>query len=159
LTRRALATVAVGMTLALAGCGGGDSKPGLSWAKPPVVFTIGQLPNDRVAAATLRNDLKHAVHLSARRAKIRDSGGHALDGSVQFKQSYAHGLYGVFQQPQPLPKAELVRLGFITTIPPGKTAPVTLAYRLRPGSKLPVSVEFGPGKPLELPVKARPAAR
>jgi hypothetical protein len=88
--------------------------------------------------------------LDARRFVVRDAAGRRLVSSARFTNSYAHPLYGAFQQPGFNEPSELARLGVIVDIQPGVTAPLFVAYRLRPGSTPPITVDYGGGT-LSLP--------
>jgi hypothetical protein len=65
--------------------------------------------------------------------------------NARFTNTYAHGLFGAFQQPSHLPPAELVRLGRVLDLAPGATAPFFAAWRLARGSREPVRVDYGAG--------------
>ncbi len=157
---RALAAAAV--ALALTGCGGGGGKAasgGLSWVGTPQVFQPRTLPRDRVVIARVRNSSKRTLHIVAARVVVRDAGGRALRGSsAAFTTTFAHGLFGAYQQPKQLPTSELLRLGKLIYLPPGAKAPFYAAWHLPPGAKEPVRVDYGAGA-LVVPSAFRPAAR
>lgn len=160
---RPAATVVAAGALALAalsGCGGstsGDDAP-LAWKGTPTAYRPADLPNDRVVLATVRNRSSKPVRLEAAKLVVRDAGGHVLRSSGRFVTAYAHGLYGAFQKPDPLPPDELKRLGLVITLAPGRTSPLYVAWRLTRGSTEPVTVDYGKGR-LTLPKAARPATR
>ena len=140
----------------LAGCGGNhdDSTGELRWAKPPQVFRAHSLPRDRVLMGTVRNESFRPVNIKANQVTVRDRAGRRLPAHVQFIESYAHSLYGAYQRPNPLPPDELARLGFVVKILPGKEAPLTVAYRTRPGLKLPLRIQYS-ASALSVPARVR----
>ena len=133
--RRAAAAVA-GAALAVArlrrGCGR-PARQGLEWKKEPLLFRATHLPSDRVLTGTVENRSKRSLHIVAADIRVRDVHGAALRSYAQFINSYAHGLYGAYQKPKPLPPNELSRLGLVVTLPPGSVIPLTVAYRLTAG--------------------------
>lgn len=154
--RRAAAAVAVA-ALAVAGCGGGagdQHSAGLEWKKEPLLFRATHLPSDRILMGTVENRSKRSLHIVAADIRVRDVHGAALRSYAQFINSYAHGLYGAYQKPKPLPPNELSRLGLVVTLPPGSVIPLTVAYRLTPDARTPLRVDYGPGS-LAVPSRAR----
>ena len=154
--RRAAAAVAVA-ALAVAGCGGGGGdrhSAGLEWKKEPLLFRATHLPSDRVLMGTIENRSKRSLHIVAADIRVRDVRGAALRSYAQFINSYAHGLYGAYQKPKPLPPNELSRLGLVVTLPPGSVIPLTVAYRLTPETRTPLRVDYGAGS-LAVPSRAR----
>ena len=158
--RTAAALAAAASIAALAGCGGGSSKgatgdgrPPLAWKAPPQAYRPADLPNDRVVLAAVRNVSDKPVQLDAAKLVVRDADGHVLRSSGRYIAGYAHGLYGAFQKPDPLPPDELKRMGIRITLQPGRTAPVYVAWRLGSGSRGPATVDLGPAR-LKLPSKA-----
>jgi hypothetical protein len=140
--------VCAALAIVLAGCGGsGSGKPsGLAWAGRPHVYRSHDLPNDRVVVARVRNVGRATLHLVAAKLVVRDANGRALKGSAGFTTTFAHGLFGAFQQPTPVPPAELVRLGKVIYLPPGASVPFYAAWRLGPGDREPVTVDYGSGR-------------
>jgi hypothetical protein len=131
--------------LALAGCGNGKSRHGpLAWVQPQVLIPH-RLPRDRIVVAHVRNTSHEALHLVAARIVVRDAAGHRLQASAGFTTTYAHGLFGAFQQPNPVPTAELRRLGRIVDLVPGDTAPFFAAWHLDRGAQEPVRIDYGRG--------------
>lgn len=158
--RRALAPLGAVAVLAAAGCGGGDDQPrrtGLSWDGTPKVFKSKNLPEDRVVIARVRNTGKETLYLVARDLKVRDASGHALQSSAAFTTSYGHGLFGALVAPKQLPQAELIRLGKVAYIAAGASLPFYAAWRLKPGTKEPVTIDYGSGS-LEVPAASATAA-
>lgn len=157
---RALRVATVLAAVASAGCGGGQAHEStLVWAKPPTVYRPADLPRDRVLLGAVRNSGARRLVLRARQVSVRDAGGRKLDADARFTTGYAHSVYGAFQQPDPLPEIELVRLGLLVAVAPGKTVPVNINYRLPPGARLPVTVAFADHGRLVVPVAARVAGR
>ncbi len=155
MSRRGAAAAGV-VVVVLAGCG---SKPAdearLAWKSTPAAFSPKALPTDRVVLGTVRNASKQArLVLSASEVHVVDAAGRRLKGSAQFIASYAHGLYGAYQKPVDVEEPELLRLGLKIKLAPGRTAPLYVSYRLRPGLKLPVHVDYGSGT-LPLPSRAK----
>jgi hypothetical protein len=144
--RRAAAALAGAVALGAAGCGGGgDKHEGLAWEGKPNVFISRNLPNDRVVIARVRNTGSRTLHLIAKDVQVRDAGGRVLKASAGFSTTFAHGLFGALQQPDPVPQAELIRLGKVVYIAAGASVPFYAAWRLTPGTKEPVVIDYGPG--------------
>ena len=146
MTRGAICAVLAAATAATAGCGGNDGHGALSWAGKPQVFRLRALPNDRVVIARVRNTGKATLHLVAAKLVVRDGDGHALKGSAGFTTTFAHGLFGALQQPNPVPPAELLRLGKVVYIPAGASVPFYAAWHLEPGTPEPIRIDYGSGK-------------
>jgi hypothetical protein len=123
----------------------------LTWEEPPLAITPPDLPNDRVAYGTVRNTSVEGLKAATKDFEVRDAGGETLEASVQFLGSYAHGIYGAFQKPHPLPPEELSRLGYRVALRSGQTAPLTVSYRLGPDSELPATLFYRGSPALELP--------
>ncbi|MFL5846559.1 MAG: hypothetical protein ACJ762_17885 [Solirubrobacteraceae bacterium] len=149
MSRAVLTALTAAAGLAVAGCGGGgeDTKPGsgLSWEGTPKVFRAKNLPDDRVVIARVKNDGDTTLHLIAKNLKVRDASGTPLLASAAFTTNYAHGLFGMLQQPKPVPPAELIRLGKVAFIPAGASVPFYAAWRLKPGAEGPFTVDYGKG--------------
>jgi hypothetical protein len=154
-----LAAGALAGALVVAGCGGGERpaqvRDPLAWAGTPLLFKATGLPRDRVLLGTVRNRSRRPVHLVAARISVRDSGGRAVRSWGQYVAGYAHGLYGAYQKPSPLPPGELRRLGLVIDLPPGRTAPLAVAFRLAAPASGPLRVDYGPGT-LSIPARTRP---
>lgn len=164
--RRAAGAVAVAVALlAAAGCGSGSGSgsvggPGttaggaLEWTGTPQVFRTKALPDDRIVVGTVRNTSGKQLRLDASALKVRLPDGRRLVTTGQFAAGYAHGLYGAFQKPDPIPPGELSRLGIEVTIAPGKTAPLAVSWHQpRTLGGRPV-VDYGAGR-LTLPTRVR----
>jgi hypothetical protein len=155
--RPAVVAAALAAAVTVGGCGGSDEHDGagpLEWKGRPLVVRPRTLPHDRVVIGRVHNTSSRTLHLVAARLRVRDAAGHSLDSTAGFTNTFGHGLFGAFQQPARLPRAELVRLGKIVDIPPGASAPFYAAWRLAANSREPVRVDYGAGS-LEVPNKAR----
>lgn len=150
------AVAAIAVVLALTDDEPGTSAAGevLAWDQPPLAFTPERLPDDRVAYGTVRNASPERLRASTSDFEVRDAGGDQLVASVQFLGSFAHGLYGAFQKPDPLPPEELTRLGFEVDLETGQTAPLTVSYRLRSDTELPATLFYRGAPALELPMSS-----
>jgi hypothetical protein len=153
------------LALLAGGCGGGShaNRPpaatGLAWAGKPQVYRSRGLPRDRVVIARVRNAGSTTLHLVAARLRVRDAGGRVLRASAAFSTTFAHGLYGAYQQPAGgEPVAEQIRLGKIIYLAPGASAPFYAAWRLTPGAREPVHVDYGSGS-LAIPPAGGQTAR
>ncbi|UTI62846.1 hypothetical protein NBH00_15935 [Paraconexibacter antarcticus] len=156
-------TVAVAAALAAAGCGSGSGSGAgstsrtagaLAWTAAPQVFRTKALPDDRIVVGTVRNTSGRPLKLDASALKVRLPDGRRLVTTGQFAAGYAHGLYGAFQKPDPIPPGELSRLGIEVTIAPGKTAPLAVSWHQpRTLGGRPV-VDYGAGR-LTLPTRVR----
>jgi hypothetical protein len=128
----AAATVAVlGVVLLV---GGGAAKPAgragsLIWAAQPQLIYPPELPQDRILYGQVRNDGLRDMKLRALELRVLDRGGRALKSDGRFLQAYAHGLYGAFPVNQDIGDYERRRLGIVLTLEPGRTAPLTVAWR------------------------------
>lgn len=129
--------------------GGGSSV--LAWEDPPLLISPPDLPDDRVAYGTVRNTSLERLQASGRDFAVRDADGTELDASVQFLGTYAHGIYGAFQKPDPLPPEELSRLGLVVDLQTGQDAPLTVSYRLGDGARLPATLYYRDVPALDLP--------
>lgn len=154
----AVAAVSLGL---LAGCGGSGkhaaaSASPLRWTVAPQVFTTKALPRDRVAFGTVRNTTDKVVVLDAADLRVTAADGRHLRTTGQYAAGYAHGLYGAFQKPDPLPPGELARLGKTVRIAPGKAAPLAVSWSFPAGvdTTRPASVDYGRGQ-LPLPTRVR----
>jgi hypothetical protein len=147
----------VGAIVALISLTGGDDESGagggtaLSWEEPPTLLSPEDLPNDRVAYGTVRNTSLDRIQAATGDFVVRDASGRKLDATVQFLAQYAHGLYGAFQKPTPLPDDERSRLGFTVDLQTGQTAPLTVSYRLTKDSELPATLYYKDVAALKIP--------
>jgi hypothetical protein len=145
------AAVVLGAALAAAlplGCGGGDHAGAgdLVWDKRPQVYRQPTLPRDRVLVGTVRNDSLRRVRLVAEDLRAVDRDGNTLRGNATFVRGYIHPLYPPTRPPEGgIPESELERTGRQMRLDPGKTAPVSVAWRVSPGGKPPVRIDYGSG--------------
>ena len=155
--------VAIALVLAavaVTGCGGGDkgaSSTGLSWDRQPQVFSLNDLPTDRVLVGQVVNNSSKTLHLNAGKLSVRDAAGHTLRSSGAYTATFGHGLYGAFQQPSKIPQPEAARLGHDIYLIPKDRSPFFSAWRLTPGSKGPFTIQYGAGPPLAVPSKVSPS--
>ncbi len=143
-----LGVAALTAAAVLAGCGGSHQKSAgrLEWAGKPNVYRAQGLPNDRVVIARVRNAGSTTLHLVGAKLVARDASGRRLVTTAAFNTTFAHGLYGALEQPAGgPPTAELARLGKVIYLPAGGSAPFYAAWRLKPGSKGPVRLDWGGG--------------
>src|SRR3954470_17174001 len=144
----ALLALVVAAVAVIAGCGG-DKKADagrLAWSGKPSVFKARNLPSDRVVIARVRNAGSETLHLVGAKLVVRDANGRKLTATAAFNTTFAHGLYGALQQPAGgPPAAELARLGKTISLPAGGSAPFYAAWRLTPGAKEPVRIDYGTG--------------
>jgi hypothetical protein len=160
--RAALVAAALFCLAVLAGCGGGDKKKlgsGLAWDGTPQVFSLRDLPSDRVLIGKVVNDSGHTLHLSAAKLSVRDAAGRTIRSSGAYTATFAHGLFGAFQQPSKVPQPEAARLGHDIYLIPKMSSPFYTAWRIPAGSKGPFYVEYGGRAPLKIPAATKPAAR
>jgi hypothetical protein len=141
----ALAVLAGVLALVLlAGGGSGGAAPRLSWAGAPLRLTPPDLPSDRVLGGRFRNEGDGALAASARDVALRDSAGRRVPGSAVFLQSFVHGRYSPARPEDVVPPADRRNTGMEVRLAPGHTAPLTVAWRERPGAPHPVRVQVGP---------------
>jgi hypothetical protein len=153
----AVLILGIGAIVALISLTGGDEEGGaaggtaLSWEDPPTLLSPADLPDDRIAYGTVRNTSLERIQAANGDFVVRDASGAKLDASVQFLAQYAHGLYGAFQKPNPLPDEERSRLGFTVDLQTGQTAPLTVSYRLTKDSDLPATLYYKGVPALKIP--------
>ena len=157
----ARAALALAALLGAAGCGGGGSGAPdrgsadgpLAWKKAPVLTVAAEtLPDDRILAGTVRNvSLRDELELDATKVVVRDAAGKRLEAFALYSHTYAHGLYGAAEAPDGPLGEDRRRLGYVRKVRPGESAPLTVAYRLTPATKPPLTVDYGRGR---LPVPA-----
>ena len=149
-----IAAVALVAILALTGGDDPETRPDaavLSWKDEPLAIAPADLPDDRIAYGTVSNTSLAELRASTGDFEVRDADGERLDSTVQFLGNYAHGVYGAYQKPDPLPEEELTRLGFKVDLDTGETSPLTVSYRLRDDSELPATLYYRGAPALELP--------
>jgi hypothetical protein len=148
--RRGIAVVGVALAaVAPLACGGDDDGGGtgdLVWVGEPRIVRQQTLPRDRVLVGFVRNDSLRRITIEAKDVHAVDEDGKALRGQATFIRSYVHPLYPPTRPPPGgLPDSERLRLGQIARLEPGKKTHLSVAWRLRPGGKPPVRVEYGFG--------------
>jgi len=149
-----LAALALAAALPLA-CGGGEETGvgDLVWAGQPTVFRQPTLPRDRVLVGTVRNDSLREVKLSAADVRAVDRDGNALRGNATFIRGYIHPLYPPTRPPEGgLPESELERTGRQVRLKPGKTSPLSVAWRVSRSQNAAVRIDYGSGS---LPIPGR----
>lgn len=147
-----IAAAGVGVAVGMAG-GDATETAGavLEWEEPPLLITPDQLPDDRVVYGTVQNLSPARLRATTEDFTVKDAEGRTLDASVQFLSTYAHGLYGAFQQPDNLAIEKLSRLGYVVDLETGRSSPLTVSYRLDKGSELPATLYLRDSPALELP--------
>jgi hypothetical protein len=161
-TRALLAAAAVIVAVAVAACGGSghgssDGQPtsdALAWKGTPQVFRTRALPDDRIVVGTVRNTTDERLRLDASALSVRLPDGRRLVTTGQYVAGYAHGLYGAFQKPDPIPPRELSRLGLEVTIAPGRTLPLAVSWHQPADMRGRPTVDYGSGR-LTLPTRVR----
>jgi hypothetical protein len=141
------AALALAAALPLA-CGGGEDTGigDLVWAGPPKVYRQATLPRDRVLVGRIRNDSLRPIKVAATDIHAVDENGDPLRGNATFIRGYIHPLYPPTRPPPGgLPESELERTGRQLRLRPGRTAPLSVAWRLGAGGGRPVRIEYGSG--------------
>jgi hypothetical protein len=125
---------------------GGVGVGDLVWEKGPRVYRQATLPRDRVLVGTVRNDSLRPIKVAATDVRAVDEDGAALRGNATFVRGYIHALYPPTRPPEGgLPESELERTGRELRLQPGKTAQLSVAWRLSPGEAAPVRIDYGTG--------------
>ena len=150
---RTLAALAAAAAI-VSGCASADADSGaaapLSWEGDPVVVRQPQLPDDTVVSGRILNGTDKPVALDARSVTIVRADGSPVRATVTFAEGYSHSLYPPRDAPKETPRQESERLGRAVTIAPGKSAHLTVAWRIPHGSAPPVKIDLGVEK-LALP--------
>jgi hypothetical protein len=123
----------------------GEGSGDLAWAAGPRVFTPPRLPQDRVLTAKLRNDSLREVRLSAKELWLEDANGREVEGTAVFLDSFMHGLYPPTRKPAQLTDGELRRTGRLAVIAPGRSVPLTVAWRRDREAGPPLRLRYGAG--------------
>ena len=150
LVRPPARTVAV--ALLLAGCGEPGTLKGsgpLQWKQTPVLTVAApSLPDDRILAGTVVNAgfPGRALSLDATKVEVRDAEGRKLESFALFSHTYAHGLYGASEAPDGPLGEDRRRLGFVRKVPARAEAPLTVTYRMTPGTRQPLTILYGEGR-------------
>jgi len=149
--------LACALVLLIAGCGGGDDREpagSLRWEKDPVLVRPDTLPGDRIIYGHLRNDGRDRADLVAKDLRLRTAGGATVKANAAFVESFRHGLYPPTRLPGGKePISEQLRLGQIARVLPGKSVPLTISWRQKPGSDPPVRIQWKGGS-IPIPDKA-----
>jgi hypothetical protein len=151
--------VALAALTATAGCGSDSAavraekirirqfeppSPGsLAWSGTPLVIRNPRLPRDTVVSGHILDRGLNGVKLHSRQVRVQDGHGNRVDAAATFLQTYVHPLYP-WDRPPPggLTEYELERTGFLRRIAPGRTAPLTVSWRLKPGQSAPTEIVF-----------------
>lgn len=123
--------------------GGGEPGP-LAWRAEPRVVVPERLPSDRILTGRVRNDSLERVRIRAGDVAPVDAEGREVQGTATFAESFLHGLHPPTREPPRLPESELRRTGRLAVIEPGRTARLTVSWRIE-GGRRPVRVDYGQG--------------
>ena len=149
----ALVAAALAAT-SLAACGGDertDRSGSIAWEKDPQLLVPETLPNDRILFGRIRNTSSKTVQLKSVEVHLTTADGRRVAGNGRFIGGFVHGNIPLDIQSgeDQAPPAQL-RLGYEARIAPGKSVPLTVAWREAKGRR-PVAVELGDGSRLEVP--------
>jgi hypothetical protein len=122
----------------------GDQAGPLAWTEPPRVFPAPGLPRDRVLTGVVRNDSLEIAEVEARKLRVLDARGRELQGSGIFLGSFVRGVYGASRIDE-ASDFERRRTGRLLRISPGKTRPLTVAWRAVPGGPPAERIDYGAG--------------
>jgi hypothetical protein len=141
---RLRASLAVALVASFQGSGCGDSgeQPRLEWERPPQLFVPDNLPGDRTLIGWIRNTGSDPVELRAGDLRLISRDGRRIEGNAVFLQAFTRGLYPPTRRPPELPEGEERRTGRTALIEPGRSVPLTVAWRQRPKSLRPVQIEL-----------------
>ena len=150
LVRRPARALAVAAAL-LAACGEEGPPKGsgpLQWKETPVLTVAAPtLPDDRILAGTVVNEgFGRELALDATKVQVRDADGRKLESFALYSHTYAHGLYGASEAPDGPLGEDRRRLGYVRTVRVREEAPLTVTYRLKRGTKLPLTIDYGEGR-------------
>lgn len=123
-------------------------RAGLAWEGTPRLITVKELPNDRILAGRLVNGSLRTARLDVERIRVVDAAGRAVRSSVRLLSHFAHGVYSpdsINRHGAP-GEAERRRLGEIATLRPRESVPITVSWRVPPGSPAPVAIDLGPSR-------------
>jgi hypothetical protein len=140
----AAALVVIVAVAALAGSGD-DRQLGngdLVWVKQARLYRNPNLPDDRVVRGVIRNNSLKIVTLSARDLHVRTAAGDRLDTAAVFAPTFIRGVFPE-NRGQDIPESEQLRIGLRARIEPGKTVPVTVAWREPDGRAS--AIDYGGG--------------
>lgn len=157
--RRPRVAAALILTIALAGAivvavsspgGGSADVPRLGWVRPPVVVSAPNLPRDAILTGRVRNNTPRDLELEADDLVVVDDRGRRWRTSGRYMQGFAHGLWPPGGRVANRSDGERERLGEITKLKPGESAPLTVAWSRPPGGGRAVRIELG-GPELTIP--------
>lgn len=146
-----VSAAALGAVLLVTG-GAGASEGALSWKGKVQVFQ-SERPTDQVLYAQLANTGLREVELDVDRVRTYDAAGKEVKSATTFLAAFAHGIWG-WAQKREATEFEKRRLGQIATLKPGQAVPITLSWRVPPGTARPARVVFGDGVELAIPTVA-----
>lgn len=146
MVRRALAALAIAGALGgLSACGGDGASLGagdIGWVEQPQVVVPETLPKDRILTGTVRNDAFREAKLIARDLRLVDADGDEVPSAATFNAGFGRSYYSPSREP--LPEAELIRVGQQALLQPGDTAPLTVSWSTD-ASEPPVAIEYEAG--------------
>ena len=146
----ALLAAALVAGLLLAGGAQGDDAR-VAW-KDAQVFSSG-VKTDRILAGQLENTSLRDIEIDVEDIRVLDAEGREVQSATRFLATFAHGIFPWSQRPEVMGDFERRRLGEIVTLKPGRSAPITLSWRLKAGAAPPARVDFGAVE-LDLPAAA-----
>lgn len=145
---------ALGLLLALAGCGDSPSSSSsiVAWEGKPIVVRQPELPRDTIVSGKISNQGDAALKLDAADVRVVRSDGAAVESGARFAVGVTHSLYPPRDGPREKdPDFLRTRLGEIATVKPGDSVPLVVSWRLQPGEAAPVRVDLGAAGSLVLP--------
>jgi hypothetical protein len=147
------AAAALGLLLALGGCGDSSSSSSpVAWDGKPIVVRQPELPRDTIVSGRISNKGDKAVRLDAAEVRLVDGDGAAVQSTARFAVGVTHQLYPPREGPKEgEPEFLRERLGEVATVKPGASVPLVVSWRLQPGEAAPVRVELGGDSSLALP--------
>ncbi len=144
---RALAALAIAGALGgVSACGDDGESLGagdIGWIEQPRVVVPKTLPKDRILTGTIRNDAFKEARLVARDLRLVDADGDEVSSAATFNASFGRSYYSPSREP--LPEAELIRVGQEALLEPGDTVPLTVSWSTDDGSDPPVAIEYEAG--------------
>ena len=135
------------VALTMLGCGGEGREEKLAWMGRPRVVVPPDLPHDRILSGRVRNDSDEPLRLRVEDLRLEGAGGRGLEADFGFIAGYV--MPDATQNRAPdldqSSGAEKRRLGRVVELEPGETAPLTVAWRLRPGEPRRARLDYGTG--------------
>lgn len=157
----ALAVAAVAAAAVAVALSGGPEaseaakRGSLAWVGRPRVIEAPGDPRDRILTGTVRNGSLEPLEVEARDLRIVDEGGRPLRGNGIFLSTFVRGIYSASRIDQ-ASDFERRRTGRLARISPGRTRPLTFAWRSGPESRPAERIDYGTGW---LPVPRGPSDR